>query len=401
MQRRVATWILCTGLVTGVGTGALFGAFAASGVSEGAVPVLAAWPFLMVLLGPLAARVARRLEGHGAAEAVAVAMACAAVALVLGGVVALGRPLVEAHFRCGTNDVALPFGAALSLCVVAAVGAGVALWVDPGVRRGAVLCAAAAALGVSSSLVAGAAARAATHPDVDGWLEITERVATLGPAAPGEVTVDAVAGLTVRRTCETDWCEVDLGGARTLRVLRTGAPFEVRRSDGFLLVATANGDTVAAFDARTLEPREVLVEHIADRVAPPIGWILAALAGLLLALALVARRVHLKTRERGLRGAREGHVDERGVVAFDDGRLPARSTPARPLPPGPALVLCAPGRGAYRVDGQTGLVRALPGTREQHLTRIEAERAVLDASALAATALTAAPLIASWASGLL
>jgi hypothetical protein len=394
-------------------------------------------PWLALLLlasAPLLGRIGRWALGPRGPVAAAIAIALVAPMIVLGAFHELSEPLIYAQPpMCGTPRMTLEMSVPPAMFVAGATSALLAalLVAYGGPRLDRALHALVAALAaITAVLVGGSILRAARYPDTDHYVRALPIVAEV-PAASGLLQILAADPL-VRRTAPDRAADIprssvflydaDLGGAllrRTCAAHRCRATFVPRgtpknqvRYDWWEVeetaIITARGApthalwVVEAEGARAylgpdFERSDVRVRDVASSVSPPIGWILGAAGGLALAGAALALRRRAAHRRAAIAEGRAGTLEPSGLVKVTGDDHPLRVAPGQTLVVGPVVVLpgpVAPG-GVYRGDGLLLGARVACGEQDELLDAASTKMAYLDTLALAALALTAAPLVAS------
>lgn len=402
-----------------------------------AVPVIPITALLLVAATPLIRRQARWAGTPRPDLCAAWSLLGVLPLLFLGAKFAIGNdPVLSSHWRCGSGDIGLailspiPFALLGTLAgLLAFIAASSREWrgTHAGLRilsRGALL--------LGALLVGAAALRAAHKPSTDQtsrYLDALPTIAVLPPPVADGAKVPAPVGesgaampnlvdetrfgdIIVRRICSRSSCAVALRrvdrafppermlvGAGSLA---EEAEARIQRDEkhGFWIV----GGQVA-FRDEDLLVTSINIQDIGDELSAPPGWILGGAAGVLVALALGYRRHRLAQRLLQIEAATAGVLGDSGWITFDDDRPARRASPDVALAPGPVLLV---GRGtgggaagAYRADGQLGGSALVAGERDDLRAALRARLAGLDALGLVAVLLTAAPLVASWTSGLL
>jgi hypothetical protein len=298
--------------------------------------------------------------------------------VVLGAMWAHAQPLVDAvPFKCGTGDMAL-----LLMCVPIAGGALAvgALWAtyvaSPPGRRGAdatVRALAVIALAAGTMLAGTSVARSLRGPDADQWAASLPQVADV-PESVRSAAFEHFAWsfYDVRRDEARDlWVVTQPSGESRSPVLAMGCALVPR--------------TIRAADLHGL--------------APPVGWVAEATAGVLAAaLAIVLARLLARRHLRRCGGLAATHLGE-GWIALDDDEHPRACAPlhapeAQALPPGPVVVQVGEaGSAGYRSTGAPSWVRVVAiGTAEAVEDRARSLANVGYTMALAIVALSCAPL---------
>jgi hypothetical protein len=230
---------------------------------------------------------------------------------------------------------------------------------------------------------------------------------------PEPVLGAEVAGLEVWRIGSHLVMAPDGGSAPGVDELgRRGALFEPGRSStsirrdaarGLVILGHGVHDDIgarAAFREPELRAVDVRLADLRGLTGPPPAWIAAACAGLVVALlALGDRRGSPLARERD---QRPGRADGHGFIELDDGSARVPVLEGQAVPRGPVVVIpLGPAREAtYREVGGLGPVLVVPGTVATLRAAVDAAAANRAMLALAALALTSAPLVAAWWHGL-
>ncbi|KYF63383.1 hypothetical protein [Sorangium cellulosum] len=301
-------------------------------------------------------------------------------------------------------------------------------WLPPTLRAASL-----AALALAAALVASAGLRLIQRPGLDRYVASLPVAAVLPPAL-GEpsrfvsgggysdlsrklpVYEHAVAGLVVTRTCDTE-CKVSIAADTTIPPASESSYFvehvppeaslAVRRNSAadLVLIEPLDGDAdprPLAFRGSHLAPVDLYPEDLLGVAGPPLSWFVVAAAGVLFAGFVAQRRRRARKRFERLASAPAGTRDEGGWITFDEPLPGLRLPPDHDGPTGRVLVLSGAEARAvtYRDAGQPGVVEVLPGERGALLAGARGELVRLDALALAAALLTAAPLLAAASRGL-
>lgn len=142
----------------------------------------------------------------------------------------------------------------------------------------------------------------------------------------------------------------------------------------------------------SLRPSELEVPTSAPRAWRTSAWIGIGLALACLTIAAVGRR----RRARVAAGV-ESRADHQGRIRMPDGET---LRAARALEPGPVVVLAHERVvSGYREDGVGRALDVVPGTRAQLLRALDERLLACELAAIAAIALTHAPLLAAWLMG--
>lgn len=413
-------------LMGGLAGASLIAAFSVrSGVNGVQIPVASATALLLLAGKPVADRIAAWMRVPTARLAAALAFLGLAPLIGLGALIPLGDPILRAErMFCGTGDVMFTMFALLAFPLFGATSAllGVVAANHAGRRVFALLrVGRLAALGLGVGLFSLAAIRAARKPDPDHYLASLPQIGVLSAVAgepadtlppdderspfrgrpvEARVHIDLVDGLRIRRTCAEGECGLSLtpGSCHS----------RPRWAEGFVDEKTP---LAVSFDAKhhlwvvgrfafrgdEFEPDSIRVEDVADELSPPFTWIVGSGLGLLIAAGIAFQRRRLQRRFTVLTEAKAGVHGQNGWIAFDESLPALRAAPDLGLPEGPVLVV--PGQeagsagGAYRGEGSLGQGEILAGARDDLLFAVRGRIAVLDAFALTALLLTAAPLV--------
>ncbi|WP_437958305.1 hypothetical protein WME76_00730 [Sorangium sp. So ce119] len=295
-------------------------------------------------------------------------------------------------------------------------------WLPPALRAASL-----AALALAASLAAGAGLRLIQRSSLERYAASLPVAAVLPPALgepsrfvgsgypsiPRKIPVyeHAVAEFVVTRTCDAE-CIVsiaapaalphDSGMSRFAATIPPKASVAVRRTGAGDLVLIeplndASDSQPLAFRGPHFEPTDLYPEDLLGVVGPPLSWSVVAAAGVLFAGFVVQRRRRARERLARLASAAAGTRDEGGWVTFDEPLPAQRLALDRDGPTGRVLVLSGAVDRAvtYRDAGQPGAVEILAGERDDLLVEARGELVRIDALALAAALLTAAPLLAA------
>lgn len=366
---------------------------------------------------------------------IAGALAVAAVApmIFLGALHELGELLVHAHpVRCGTPRAMLEMSVPPAMMVAGGLGGLVAallLWRAAGRLDGAVRALATATTTFAALALAASLVRAGQAPETDAYVDAQPLVAQVRAASgqaqrvqievprgsmaprPQEVDVydDPIDSLLLRRTCDMARCGVALVPAGTPATearlddhdVAEGALLEVRRDAGHALWLV-RGEGTRAYRVPGLRRVDVGVRDVAGSLSPPRAWLASAAVGLGLALGGLALRRRVARRRAAIAAGREGVLEASGLVKLAGDEHPVRAAAGQALDEGPVVVL--PGAlaagGVYRGDAARAGAQVVCGVREDLLAAADARLARLDALVFAAAALTAAPLAAAAAVGI-
>jgi hypothetical protein len=421
--------------VGGLTTAAFLGAGAARGAGSVAVPIASIAAALLFATTPLLRRLARWAGSPRPARCAAGSLLGAAPLLFLGAKVALGNdPVVTSHWRCGTGDIGLIILSPIAFLLIGTLAGLLAFAVtargdDAGSpARAGVLGRGALSLG--AILVAAAVARAVGHPGTDHarlYLDALPQIAVIPPIDPATAKEVAFAtrestpgprlmdetrfgDITAQRTCSEGSC--------SFRLRRGEGPFPPDRMTETMPV---NGGVVvtrdekhgfwilggnSAFRDRDLQSTDINIQDIAGELSAPTGWILGAAGGVVVAMVLWQKRRRLAGRARRIAAAREGTLGENGWITLHDDTPAWRASPDLALAAGPVLLLGSGAKaggaaGAYRSEGASGGEEIVAGARETIVAGLRSQMKDLDALGFAAVLITAAPLVASWTTGLL
>jgi hypothetical protein len=219
------------------------------------------------------------------------------------------------------------------------------------------------------------------------------------------VRVDTAGALLVWRRCDQYGCDLSIRQpvvpagesmrGPTLRVSDEALRARVDRGLDLAIFENAAGRAVGAFRLRSGEPTDITWRTLRGRVAPPLVWLVCALAGFALSLVVFARSGRVVRELRRWRAARVGTLSEDGVVRIEGEATTAVVQGVAAVPPGPVLVFEDAARVPFREAASVpaGALRA--GTRDE----LEASLAVAGAGSFAlAAAITlwsALPLFAA------
>ncbi len=178
----------------------------------------------------------------------------------------------------------------------------------------------------------------------------------------------------------------------------------LRRDDRLgVLWLQGYGSHVHAFrlsDGRglTLTPADVMADS-----APPLGWLLLALASLGVAAAALALREHNVSMWSRPETWRAGRIGEGRWITFADGGGQRQAAPYFASWQGEVVVIpsVAGSGGPFRGDGAPSDGWVVPATAERLASAVRATRAAADATALAVLAAGAAPLVLAAVRGFL
>lgn len=328
-----------------------------------------------------------------------------------GALLKLGDPLVSSHWRCGTGDAMIfmlspvpAFGGALVAFAAAYWGAW-ALGV-----RGARMVKGVSLVMITAVLVLAAVscATVATRPQARAALTSVPiagelpRV-TLAPAMP--VRVDTAGPLLVWRSCDQYGCDLSIRQpvaprgesvrGPTVRVGDETLRVRVDRGLDLALFESSAGRMVGAFRLRSGEPTDVTWGTLRGRIAPPLAWLVCALAGLALSLVVFARSGRVARELARWRDARAGMLSEDGVVRIEGEATTAVVQGAHTVAPGPVLVFEDAARVPFREAASVSAGALRVGTRGALEASIAVARAGSFALAAAVALWSALPLIAA------
>jgi hypothetical protein len=395
---------------------------------------VAPWLALLLLLFvPVLGRIARRALGPRGPVAGALAAAFVAPMIVLGCLSELSDPLIRGFFLpCGTPRAMLEMSVPPAMFAAGLMGG--LLAVPLAVRAGAGLHRVAVALAAIGALLAGAsifrarftetdryadtltfvdAVRAtAGTPSIRGSAPVSHREPHAADVARGPVEVydDDLGGAVLRRACSEHRCQVTLvppgtpveEASYTSWDTTDDALIPVHR-DPLRDVWVVGGHGWRRSSRAGFVRGDIFVHDVASSLSPPRGWIAGALAGLAFAALLLALRRRRALHHAAVAAGREGTLEASGQIVLPGGEPPLRAAPGQALAVGPVVILGGEGspRGLYRGDALAAGARVVCGARADLLDAAEGRMAALDALALAALALTVAPLLASAVVGLL
>lgn len=399
-------------------------------VVHAAAPRAPAAPLLaMILLAslPILGWIGKWALGPRGFVAAALTLAALSSMIALGVQHALSEPLIHASPQwCGTGrvmfEMTIPPAMLLAGAVLGLFSALVVTREGPGFDR-KVHALVKAAAAIAAVLTIAATIRAARRPDTDHYMQSLPIVATVRAALGTPVVVPAEArrpnrrdawqgpvnvydaevdDVILRRVCHEHQCRVGL--------VQRDTPVEDELSDGWeidddklvqvrrdparlLWLVRTHGDR--PYQGSWLQRFDVHARDVARSVSPPRGWIIGAAFGLALAGAAYLFRRDAVARRSAILGGRAGTLDASGLITVEGDEHPLRAAPRQALDVGPVVVLpgpVAPG-GVYRGDAAGAGARVACGTSEALLAAADARIANLDAFALAALALTVAPLV--------
>jgi hypothetical protein len=375
----------------------------------------------LVLIGFVA--ITRRRHPRAGALA-----ACHAVAwapfVALGTWAALDTPIVHgARFACGTGLMAfLLFAVPVGAIVLFAMGIGAGVGFVHRSTNRALRTVAVGATAVALIAFAFAAPRLG-RPDPDTFLESLSIVGEIGVDA--DVKLGATS-LAYRRVMVTDppsavpdegpgqplppRAECQLTGLERMETFypvddRCPALRLLRDSGHDLAVidSPAAGRTGAgsiAFRPSNGEELELSPKSVADRIAPPIGWTIAAALGGMFGAALVLAASRARRRAAALDGTEAQHVGD-GYVVLPNGDRVLVDVAAQ-LPVGPVVLDGGAERlPTYRIMGAPTFVSARAGTLDVHREAMTDLAASFDAMAIAVAVLGGTPLVVARVLGLL
>jgi hypothetical protein len=396
-----------------------YGAFVVQGILHTVAPSVAPPVLALAPLGYiLFTRRIAKTDGLGerATPVTTLVTAVGAPVFAAHAHVALALPIVKLHEG---RDQAFIDAALLLVTIVAGaivltdLGARALLRREIAAIAAPVRVAALAALALVSALVI--ASFASPRPAPGRWIASLPVVALISePSALDAEEQTEVGDLVIDRRCERNNCgawmhrrgeqasRAPFLDATGLLELRRDAAHDLWILDGgggrehaFIDRVTDRIACGGPFVART----EVRPRTLAGALSPPRGWIVAAAIGVVLALRRLARRRGVQRRLDEILAAEAGTLDEEGFITLDRGL--ARLRASTRVAPGPVLVVLPAGAGpAYRSEGARSADRVLAGTRDGLAEAARREMTTLDASALAALLIAAAPLFVAWIEGL-
>jgi hypothetical protein len=319
-------------------------------------------------------------------------------------------------------DSTLVFLAALvaSIAVVSAAAA----WLRGAERRGAaalLALAAPAAVAAALALALTTAGLSSPRPAPDGYVSALPIVARTPDGVPptGE-DVTEVGNVAVTRRCPNRGpCGVwltrrgeavprgnipDFSVNEPIVLVRRDVARDLWLVDGSLgqqtIFAENEPPHQAAYRGADVARVEVRPSTLRGGLAPPRGWIVAALLGALIAVRRLWRRRGASKALAEILAAEPGTLDEGGWIVLDRGGDPLRAPPG--LAAGPVLVVAptAGAAGAYRTDAARPADRVLAGTRAYLAEEARHALTTIDARVLATTLITVAPLVTAWIEGL-
>jgi hypothetical protein len=277
--------------------------------------------------------------------------------------------------------------------------------------RGLVVSASLSVVLLGALLVLGCA-RAVRFGDPDHYATLLPVAVVFdddGRATPPEL--DGVRFARRRDDLATEYCEVTMDRASDgLHVsvdngaCSPGASVHVDRSHGLWVVPAEEDEWYDRMvDVSTLRVTSPTVHDLRSTLAPPLGWIVAGCAGLVLSLARLARAVEPLRALRRLRSLRDATTDG-GRVVLDDGTVCVAEGDVGMT--GPVVVAVdaqarAPRADAYRdAEGAAPVARIVhAGDRATVAAALRERAAASCAFAWAAAALFGAPLAAAAAFG--
>jgi hypothetical protein len=327
--------------------------------------VVATWP---VLAWPLRTR-------FGVRAGIVPPLASLALVpfMVLGAMWAYEEPIADtSNFRCGTGEMAALMMVVPLACGALTIGALWARYVasPPGRRRVDAMLQRLAVLALlGGTAFAGLAiARSAQAPDADRWAEAMPQIVD----PPREV--------------------------RAVATEQLASPFhEIRRDDADdLWVITeprAEGRKPVLVLGPALVPRTVSPRDLSG-VAPPRGWVVEAVFGVVAAMLALGASSWLARRHRALASAMPAFHVGGGWLATHEGMPPVHVPGLEHRPSGPVFVRPGVARPAtYRTTGAPTTVHVVAfGTPESIDDTARSIATVGAAMALALVALACAPL---------
>jgi hypothetical protein len=393
-------------LAVALSWGAVLLAWALVQVCGGSISYSAVIAIACVVVVPIVARPRRGGPAASRLRAASVALLGWFPYVLGGAVLELDNPIaVSGHTRCGNGIMGLYF---LTLCSVPVVFSGAIVFAAMVARlplrratRGVALVATIAAV-----LALGASVRRIHDPDPDGYLASLPIVAELSGADPRfhgpgfEVAETALAGEGPGASCVVsmergqmrvaDRCgglQILQDVARSLWIFRSAgaAPYET------YALSTDRGGAMVS---------EVTVWRVASSLRPPTVWIVLNAAGALCAALLLIGAAWARARAERWRAARPGAHTGGGWVTFADAP-PTHVAEAAGLPLGDVLVREASRQEpSYREHGRIE-AGVQGGTLEAQVASADALATGLCAFALLLAAISAAPVLAAAARGLL
>ena len=401
-----------------------FGSVCASWVIAAGLSTLAWWngpegvPYSLLIAFACAATVLvswgalRRRDGGSTVRAAAWPLLGWCPYLFGGAAVAIGEPIVVAHWRCGTGDMGLLMLALLSVPVVFALAIVSMLALDRA-RLGAVTRVGAwAAVGASLFFyVAGLARSQKATPD-----EYLASLPTVAALCGGDARFQG-PGFSVEQRTERgpdgEASRCTIVAANDSRPIQGDcAGVNVKRDEAHdLWVFQASTCRAGRPDDRSwrhalhsggAEFVEVRPSTVASALRPPTAWAASNAVGCLAGLALVAIASVLRRRAGEWRFARPGTHSGGGWVTFDDSTPPVHSASAAPIPEGPVLVLEPPRKTPHyrEAGGIDPGARFTPGTLEELTLAARSRGTDLHAVAILVALVTLAPMIAAALAGL-
>lgn len=350
----------------------------------------------------------------------------------------LGDPIVRSHWHCGTGEMMVLMMAPFLFAAFGVVGGIMALPVAGAARPLNSRLLRTLSLGVFAvlaGLTVYMGARRLRLPEPSTFIASLPIVAVV-PGVPNATapttTVKREDGLDDRvftqevsavdlvldRRCgqfrdpngdvqQADYCSVVLSPKSASKIpsypsvsVRIGDPVVIRRDEAHHLWIVTGAASAAYRDYNgALHAMDVYVGDVKGGVAPPWGWVAAALGAVGLFLGVEALRRWALAKLARIESAREGTLGEGGWIEVEGEAMPLRAAPDLGLVSGPVLVMPAGPKapsGAYRGETPLGQGAVLQGERHDWVLRMGAKLAALDAFALSVAALGAAPLIAAW-----
>jgi hypothetical protein len=311
----------------------------------------------------------------------------------------LSLPLVASNIRCGTPDANLFMAGVMVLIIVCAVALSLSIVLartriaDGFVRAGAY-----ASVIAGVAIAALAVQRDGVEPEA--WVEQLPILVDISKNHEAEVH-------GIRVSLDSTGCQVTFGDK--VHFVRFPEPADVQPNCTALRVRhdPAHGRFVIqyvgtpnyparAFD-EALEPVDITARDVRDALKPPAGWVGSAVAGVGAAIGALVLATMLDRRARRFRSgalAQGTHTGEGWIEITGSGTK--HVSEAQRLPIGPVVFEAREGKAAtYRADGSMEISRVRRGTLADWLDRTLDVRASAFAFAVAAVALSCAPLIAA------
>lgn len=354
--------------------------------------------------------VAWKKPGLGASAAIGAGFALVPNVL-FGATWALAKPLAGSAMRCGTADAVLPFTALVTACVACAFAVPVAVLarvIAEDAYR--VLLSLAVAVTVGGGIAAAFATTTLQRPEPDAFATVLSDRATVDVGKTA--TLD---GLEIAYFAHGDTCILHISTSTdrnpVVRAVR-GCPRLVAQRDpvsGVLVVsrtrAIAEGGAFELVihddDAYGAVSPALTLHDLGARLGAPRAWVGGSLLGLLVALGALLGAMIARRREQRLTAdvLETAHTGDGWVVVEG---VPRHFPELAGADPGPVVVRAYASRPAtYRDDGApTGIVLH-DGSREAYAAHLRERAAGWACVAVAAIAMTSAPLWAARLCGLL